>query len=60
VYARGDVNDVVHRVRHAGKRLEVATLDLSGTIENLRERLQKLADRVRSMRGEGRRRIHTA
>ena len=60
VYAQGEADNVVHRVRHAGKRLEVATLDLSGTIENLRERVQKLAERVRSIRGEGRRRIHAA
>ena len=60
VYAQGEVNDVVHRVRHAGRRLEVATLDLSGTIENLRERVQELAERVRSMRREGRHGIHAA
>ena len=55
VYAQGEVDDVVHRVRHAGKRLEVATMDLSGTIENLRERVQELAERVLAMRREGRR-----
>lgn len=60
VYAQGEVNDVVHRVSHAGKRLEVATLDLSGTIENLRERVQELAEKVRSMRREGRHRVRVA
>ena len=60
VYAQGEVDDVVHRVRHAGKRLEVATLDLFGTIENLRERVQELAERVRAMRREGRHRIRAA
>ena len=60
VYAHGEADNVAYRVRHAGQRLEVATLDLSGTIENLRERVQELAERVRSMRCEARDRIHAA
>ena len=61
VYAQGEANDVVHRVRHSGKRLEIVALDLSESIQNLRERVQELAERVRSMRDEGRRhRIHAA
>ena len=52
VYAQGEADDVAHRVRNAGKRLEVATLDLSGTIDSVRDRIDKLAARVRSLRRE--------
>lgn len=49
VYAEGEADDVVHRVRHAGKQLEIATLDLSGSIDNLRAEIVKLAERVRAL-----------
>ncbi len=49
IYARGEADDVVHRVRHAGKQLEVATLDLSGSIDSLRDEIGKLAERVRAL-----------
>ena len=35
IYAGGEAEEVVHQVRHTGKRLEVAALDLSGTIDDL-------------------------
>ena len=60
VYAQGEADDVAHRIRHVGKRLEIATLDLSGTIDSVRDGVEKLADRVRSMPSEVRRRIHAA
>ena len=50
IYAKGEADDVVHRVRHAGKQLEVATLDLSGSIDSLRDEIGKLAKRVRALR----------
>ena len=50
IYAKGEPDDVVHRVRHAGKQLEVATLDLSGNIDSLRDEIGKLAERVRALR----------
>ena len=49
IYAKGKPDDVVHRVRHAGKQLEVATLDLSGSIDSLRAEIAKLAERVRAL-----------
>lgn len=49
IYAQGEANDVAHRVRHAGKQLEIATLDLSGSIESLRSEIGKLAERVRAL-----------
>ena len=49
IYAEGEANDVVHRVRYAGKQLEIATLDLSGSIDNLRSEIGNLAGRVRAL-----------
>ncbi len=54
IYAEGEANDVVHRVRHAGKQLEIATLDLSGSIDNLRAEIGKLAERVRALHRDAR------
>ena len=54
IYAEGEANDVVHRVLHAGKQLEVATLDLSGSIDNLRAEIGKLAERVRALQRDSR------
>lgn len=50
IYAEGEADDVVHRVRHAGKQLEVATIDLSGSIDSLQAEIGKLAERVRALR----------
>ena len=33
IYAQGEPDEGAYRVRHAGKRLEVAALDLSGTLD---------------------------
>lgn len=49
VYAKGEDAEVVHCVRHAGKRLEVAALDLSGSIKEIHTRVDELADRVRAL-----------
>ena len=40
------------RITHAGKLLEIAALDLSGTIDDLLERIGALAQRVRALRAE--------
>ncbi len=50
IYAQGEADDVVHRVRHAGKQLEIATLDLSGSVDSLQAEIGKLAERVRFLR----------
>ena len=46
VYAQGEVSEKVYCVRHANKRLEVAQLDLSGNLEDVLSRVDRLADRV--------------
>ncbi|MCY3931386.1 MAG: restriction endonuclease [Acidobacteria bacterium] len=50
IYAQGEAEDVIHHVRHAGKQLEIATLDLSGSIEDLKAGIGRLAERVRALR----------
>ena len=52
IYAEGEAKDVVHRVRHAGKQLEVATLNLAGSVSDLRDQIGMLAGRVEALRRE--------
>lgn len=51
VYAKGEDKEIVHRVPNGGKSLEVAALDLSGTIGELHARIDDLARRVSALRG---------
>ena len=55
VYARGEADAASYRVRHLGKRLEVATLDLSGSLDELLANVRNLATRVVCLRDEARR-----
>ena len=48
IYAKGEADPVEHRVRHAGKRLEVVAVDLSGGIDDLQASIGKLATHVHS------------
>ena len=52
IYAAGEADDVTHTVRHAGKRLEVASVDLAGTIDDVLASIGELAERVRALRAE--------
>ena len=54
VYAKGEADPVTHQVRHAGKRLEIGALDLSGTLEAVLERVGDLALKVKTLRDEAR------
>ena len=54
IYAQGEAEPATHAVRHAGKRLEVRALDLSGSREDLLARIEELAGRVRALRAESR------
>ena len=55
VYAQGDdVDAATHVVRHSGKRLEVATLDLGGTLEEVLRRVDQVAARITELRDEAR------
>ena len=54
IYAQGREEPVVHEVRYSGKRLEVAALDLSGSLEQVLDRVGALAGKVRALRDEAR------
>jgi 5-methylcytosine-specific restriction enzyme subunit McrC len=50
IYAAGEGEPAVHRVRHAGKALEVVTLDLSGDPDAVLRQIAGVAERVRELR----------
>ncbi len=54
VYAQGEADAATYKVRDSGKRLEVAALDLSGTLDDVLGRIERLADRIRALRDEAR------
>ena len=54
VYAQGEADAATYEVRHSGKRLEVAALDLSGSLEQALDRVGGLAGEVSALRDEAR------
>ena len=54
VYAQGEADAASYRVRHAGKRLHIAALDLSGALDGVIRRVDDLATRVVKLRDEAR------
>ncbi len=50
IYAKGEADEVVHKVRHSGKMLEVAALDLSVEFEDILARVDELAEKVKELR----------
>ena len=52
VYAKGEREPATYDVRHSGKRLEVAALDLSGMLDAVLERVGEVASRVKALRNE--------
>ena len=54
IYAKGEVEPETYCVRHAGKRIEVVAVDLSGTIDEIDESIKQVAKRVNCLLAEGR------
>ena len=50
VYAAGEAERVEHTVVHTGKRLEVTTIDLTGSPEQILADIARIADRVKALR----------
>ena len=48
IYAKGEADAAKYQVRHSGKRLEVAALDLSGTLDEILGRVGSLAEMVKA------------
>ncbi len=55
IYAKGEQDPATHTIRNSGKRLEIAALDLSGSLDSVLERVETLADVVRRLRNDTRR-----
>ena len=49
IYAEGEAEPVTHEVRHIRKQLEIAALDLSGSLDEVLSRVKDVAGRVRAM-----------
>ena len=52
VYAQGEAETAAFDVRHSDKRLEVAALDLGGSLDAVLNRLDFLADKIKALRDE--------
>ena len=52
VYAAGEDTPVTYKIRHTGKTIEVASLDLQGTPEDILGEVRGLAARVMAHRHE--------
>ena len=54
-YAKGEAEPASYHVCHAGKRIEVVAVDLTGAIADIDESIKDLAKSIRCLRNEGRR-----
>ncbi len=52
IYAQGETDTATYDVRDSDKRLEVAALDLRGSLDAVLARVDGLADRIRELRDE--------
>ncbi len=52
IYAAGEADGAAYQVRHSGKRLEIAVLDLSGTLDKVLARIERMAKKVVALRDE--------
>ena len=52
IYAQGEAAPGTYRVRHSGKRLEVAALDLRGTLDEALGRIRDVGGKVKALRDE--------
>ena len=52
VYAKGEAESATYTVRNCGKRLQVAALDLEGSLDDVLWRIEILAEKVRRLRDD--------
>ena len=52
IYAQGKAETATYTVRNSGRRLEVAALNLGGSLDAVLKRVDGLADRIRALRDE--------
>ena len=51
IYAKGETDETTYRVRNSGKELHIATLDLSGSLDEILERVGELGSRIKELAG---------
>ena len=54
VYALGEVDDASYEICHSGKRLDVASLNIAGTLDETLRNVRTIAKRVVLLRDEPR------
>ena len=54
IYAKGEADPTVHTIRHSGRKLVVASLDLSGSLDHVLGRVGDIADEVKALRDKAR------
>lgn len=54
IYAAGEREPGTHEIVHVGKRLSIETLDLEGTPDEILGQIDRLAERIKSMKSEAR------
>ena len=54
IYAKGEREPATYHIRHSGKRIEIAALDLSGALDDVLNRVESLANNVRALRDQAR------
>ena len=54
IYAKGEREPATYHIRHSGKRIEIAALDLSGALDDVLNRVESLAKRVGALRDQAR------
>ena len=52
IYAKGEREPATYHIRHSGKRIEIAALDLSGALDDVLNRVESLANNVRALRDQ--------
>ena len=60
VYAQGEADTASYVVKHSDIRLDVVALDLSGTLDQVLERVRDVAKRVQALREDARPRLRAA
>ena len=51
IYAKDETEEISYRVRNSGKELHVSTLDLSGNLDDILERVKGLGGRIKELAG---------
>ena len=52
IYAKDETEEINYRVRNAGKNVHVATLDLSGSLDEILGRVGELGGKIRKLAGD--------